>query len=86
MKKSLEEISARLIDKNTKMIAKGGSLLWANILANAVLKVAERGKETSVDNLIHRIAMDADGRDDLTKAGSDEAITRLREAVVKGFG
>lgn len=86
MKKTPEEAAAGILDRNASMIAKGGAMMWANILAHAVLKVAEGGQETSVDNLIHRIGVDADGRDELTKAGSKEAITRLREAFAKGIG
>ncbi|MFC5421437.1 MAG: hypothetical protein DI537_11150 [Stutzerimonas stutzeri] len=85
MTKTPEETAAGILAGNARMIAKGGALMWANVLAHAVLKVAESGKDTSVDNLIHRIGMDADGRDELTKAGSNEAISRLREAVAKGI-
>lgn len=84
-KKTADETAAAILDGNARMIAKGGALMWATILAHAVVKVAESGKETTVDNLIHRIGMDADGHDELTRAGSNEAITRLQKAVVKGM-
>jgi hypothetical protein len=85
MKKTAEDAAASIIDRNAKMITKGGALMWSNVLAAAVVKLAERGKETTVDNLIHRMAMDADGQDHLLKAASNEAISRLQQAVAKGI-
>lgn len=82
-KKTPEQLAKEFEGRKAKGLAKGGAAFWPNVLANAVLKLVAAGEVPAVEVLIARIEQDSGSRDIQIKAGADEAIARLRQAVAK---
>lgn len=82
-KKTPEQLAKEFEGRKAKGLAKGGAAFWPNVLANAVLKLVAAGEVPAVEVLIARIEQDSGSRDIQVKAGADEAIARLRQAVAK---
>ncbi len=82
-KKTPEQITKEFEGRKAKGLAKGGAAYWPNVLANAVLKLAAGGSEITVAALIERVAQDAATQDAMIRAGADEAIARLRQALAR---
>lgn len=83
-KKTPEQITKEFEGRKAKGLAKGGAAYWPNVLANAVLKQVAAGEAISVETLMARIEADAQTQDIMVKAGADEALARLKQAVAKG--
>ncbi|CAN7442176.1 hypothetical protein LJR090_003569 [Bosea sp. LjRoot90] len=82
-KKTPEQLAKEFEGRKAKGLAKGGAAFWPNVLSNAVLKLVAAGEVLSVEALIARIEQDSGSLDIQVKAGADEAIARLRQAVAK---
>ncbi|KRE14836.1 hypothetical protein ASE66_16025 [Bosea sp. Root483D1] len=82
-RKTPEQLAKEFEGRKAKGLAKGGAAFWPNVLSNAVLKLVAAGEVLSVEALIARIEQDSGSHDIQVKAGADEAIARLRQAVAK---
>ncbi|RXT46306.1 hypothetical protein B6S44_26145 [Bosea sp. Tri-44] len=82
-RKTPEQLAKEFEGRKAKGLAKGGAAFWPNVLSNAVLKLVAAGEVLSVEALIARIEQDSGSLDVQVKAGADEAIARLRQAVAK---
>ncbi|CAN7238942.1 hypothetical protein [Bosea sp. LjRoot237] len=82
-KKTPEQLAKEFEGRKAKGLAKGGAAFWPNVLSNAVLKLVAAGEVLSVEALIARIEQDSGSLDIQVKAGAEEAIARLRQAVAK---
>ncbi|WID98187.1 hypothetical protein QO058_08095 [Bosea vestrisii] len=82
-RKTPEQLAKEFEGRKAKGLAKGGAAFWPNVLSNAVLKLVAAGEVLSVEALIARIEQDSGSLDIQVKAGADEAIARLRQAVAK---
>ncbi|AZO80934.1 MULTISPECIES: hypothetical protein [unclassified Bosea (in: a-proteobacteria)] len=82
-KKTPEQLAKEFEGRKAKGLAKGGAAFWPNVLSNAVLKLVAAGEVLSVEALIGRIEQDSAALDIQVKAGADEAIARLKQAVAK---
>jgi hypothetical protein len=85
-KKTPEQLAKEFEGRKAKGLAKGGAAYWPNVLANAVLRLVASGSEITVPALIEHVSKEAERQDISLKAGSDEAIARLRQAVAKAAG
>lgn len=83
-KKTPEQLAREFEGRKAKGLAKGAAAYWPNVLANAVLRLVAGGSEITVPALIERIAKEAESPDVALKAGAEEALARLRQAVAKG--
>lgn len=82
-RKTPEQLAKEFEGRKAKGLAKGGAAFWPNVLSNAVLKLVAAGEVLSVEALIARIEQDSGSLDIQVKAGADEAIARLKQAVAK---
>ncbi len=83
-KKTPEQLAREFEGRKAKGLAKGGAAFWPNVLANAVLRLAAGGREISVPALIEKIAQEeGQSADVAVRAGAEEALARLRQAVAK---
>lgn len=82
-RKTPEQLAKEFEGRKAKGLAKGGAAFWPNVLSNAVLKLVAAGEVLSVEALIARIEQDSGSLDIQVKAGAEEAIARLRQAVAK---
>jgi hypothetical protein len=85
-KKTPEQLAKEFEGRKAKGLAKGGAAFWPNVLSNAVLKLVAAGEVLSVEALIARIEQDSAALDIQVKAGAEEAIARLRQAVARAEG
>lgn len=85
-RKTPEQLAREFEGRKAKGLAKGGAALWPNVLANAVLRLVASGSEITVAALIERASQEAQTQDVALKAGAEEAVARLRQAVAKAAG
>jgi hypothetical protein len=83
-KKTPEQLAKEFEGRKAKGLAKGGAAYWPNVLANAVLKQVAAGEPVTVEALLERVGADAQTQDVMIKAGAEEALARLRQAIAKG--
>jgi len=83
-KKTPEQLAKEFEGRKAKGLAKGGAAYWPNVLANAVLKQVAAGEPVTVAALMARVEADAQTQDVMVKAGAEEALARLRQAIAKG--
>lgn len=83
-KKTPEQLAKEFEGRKAKGLAKGGAAYWPNVLANAVLKQVAAGEAVTVEALLERVGADAQTQDVMIKAGAEEALARLRQAIAKG--
>lgn len=83
-KKTPEQLAKEFEGRKAKGLAKGGAAYWPNVLANAVLKQVAAGEPVTVEALMARVEADAQTQDVMVKAGAEEALARLRQAIAKG--
>ena len=82
-KKTPEQLAREFEGRKAKGLAKGGAAFWPNIIANAVLKLIAAREPIDAAVLVAAIERDMPGQDVTIKAGAEEAIARLRQAVAK---
>lgn len=83
-RKTNEERVARLEAGSARRSARAGDAMWPNALARVTVATFARSETVSRDELIRALEIWAENRHELLKAGSTEAIARLREAFAKG--
>lgn len=82
-KKTPEQLAKEFEGRKAKGLAKGGAAYWPNVLANAVLKQVAAGEPVTVEALTARVEADAQTQDVMVKAGAEEALARLKQAIAK---
>lgn len=82
-KKTPEQLAKEFEGRKAKGLAKGGAAYWPNVLANAVLKQVAAGEPVTVAALMARVEADAQTQDVMVKAGAEEALARLKQAIAK---
>lgn len=85
-RKTPAERVARIEAGRTRRTDRAGDAMWPNALARVTVEVFARLETVSRDDLIRALEIWAENRHELQKAGSAEAIARLREAFAKGVG
>jgi hypothetical protein len=85
-RKTPEQLAKEFEGRKAKGLAKGGAAYWPNVLSNAVLRLVASGSEITVPALIERVEQEAQRQDIAVKAGAEEALARLRQAVAKAAG
>ncbi|MFJ5368932.1 hypothetical protein ACIPIA_06905 [Bosea sp. CER48] len=83
-RKTPEQLAREFEGRKAKGLAKGGAAYWPNILANAVLKLAQQREAITPEALVALIEREGETLDVSVKAGASEAIARLKQAVAKG--
>jgi hypothetical protein len=82
-KKTPEQLAREFEGRKAKGLAKGGAAFWPNIIANAVLKLTAAREPIDAAMLIAMIEREMPGQDAAIRAGAEEAMARLRQAVAK---
>lgn len=82
-KKTPEQLAREFEGRKAKGLAKGGAAYWPNVMSNAVLRLVAAGQDVTVTALVAQIEKDGATLDIASKAGAEEAIARLRQAVAK---
>lgn len=82
-RKTPEQLTKEFEGRKAKGLAKGGAAYWPNVLANAVLKLTAAGAEFSAAALVERVVQDGQVADPAVKAGAEEALARLRQAMAR---
>lgn len=83
-RKTPEQLAQEFEGRKAKGLAKGGAAYWPNILANAVLKLTAARAEITPQALVELIEREAPAQDVMVRAGAEEAVARLKQAVAKG--
>lgn len=82
-KKTPEQLAREFEGRKAKGLAKGGAAYWPNVMSNAVLRLIAAGQDITVVALTAQIEKDGATLDVASKAGAEEAIARLRQAIAK---
>ena len=78
-----EKTAARRTASQERQIERSGAIMWANVLAHATEAAFAKSDTVTREDLIAALEDWARDRDALAKAGSNEAIARLRKAVAQ---
>ncbi|CAM5764609.1 hypothetical protein BMIN10S_01267 [Bosea minatitlanensis] len=81
MKKTPEEIATEFTARRERAMARSGSAMWPHVLATVTVELFAKFDPVPRDILLLAVEEWGKDRDPMLKAGSEEAIARLREAI-----